>query len=197
MDRPAGGFGRDPDLAGGGGGRPASRLGRLLVPGGVAPGVTALSPETLRARGFSALIIDLDNTLARWNDASCAPEVANWLQAVRRAGLGVCIVSNNGPERVRSFCAGLDAGLIWIAHAGKPARGAYLRAVEQLGCHPGQVAVIGDQVFTDVFGGNRAGLFTVLVRPLGRREFPATRLVRLVERLWLRRLQRWGALRAL
>lgn len=197
MDRTAGGFGRDVDPATGVGRRPTSRLGRLLVPCGVAPAVTALDPASLRARGFSALIIDLDNTLARWNDTVCAPEVRRWLEAVRQAGLGVCIVSNNGPERVRSFCAGLGAGLVWIAHAGKPARGAYLRALQQLGTDPGQVAVIGDQIFTDVFGGNRAGLFTVLVRPLGRHEFPATRLVRLVERVWLRRLQRWGALRAL
>lgn len=176
---------------------PGLGLGDLLVPGAVVPGVTAIPVAALSARGIRALIIDLDNTLTRWNDVVCAPDVAAWLRRLRDDGLGICIVSNNGPERVRAFCDALGMDLIWIAHAGKPALRAYRLARERLGVAPDEVAAIGDQIFTDVFGGNRAGLFTVLVQPLGRREFPATRLVRLVEGLWLRRLRRRGALQPL
>lgn len=169
-------------------------LGRLLIPGAVATGVTEIPPQALLARGIRALIVDLDNTLSHWNDTTCAPGVAEWLRRVREAGIEVCIVSNNGPERVRRFCALMGADLPWIANAGKPGRGAYRRAQARLGVAEGQIAVVGDQVFTDILGGNRAGLLTILVPPLGRREFPATRLVRVVERLWLWRLRRRGAL---
>jgi HAD superfamily phosphatase (TIGR01668 family) len=170
---------------------------RCLVPDAVAPHVTAIRPEALRARGIRGLIVDLDNTLTLWNDARCTPEVAGWLRGLEAADIRVCIVSNNGPERVARFCRGLVSPPPWIAYAGKPRRRAYRRALQRLGLPPATVAVVGDQVFTDVLGGKRAGLWTILVPPLGRREFPATRLVRVVERLWLARLRRQGRLRPL
>ena len=169
----------------------------LLVPDAVATDVTAIPCAALLRRGIRGLIIDLDNTLTRWNEPRCAPEVASWLAALAGAGISVCVVSNNGPERVGAFCRQLAAQVPWIANAGKPRRQAYGRALARLGLPAPAVAVVGDQVFTDVFGGNRSGLLTILVRPLGHREFPATRVVRLVEGLWLRRLARAGALRTL
>lgn len=171
--------------------------GGLLVPDAVADRVMDIAPETLLLRGVRGLIVDLDNTLTRWNDAECAPEVAGWLRSLSLAGIGVCIVSNNGPDRVSTFCRGLEHELPWIANAGKPGRGAYRRATERLGLEPRAVAVVGDQVFTDIFGGKRAGLLTILVRPLGHREFPATAVVRLVERFWLHQLRLRGRLRPL
>jgi hypothetical protein len=164
----------------------------LLVPDAVMPDVTAITPERLRAHGLTALIIDLDNTLTRWNDANCEAPVAAWVRRLQDEGFALCIVSNNGPERVRAFCHGLNADVPWIAHAGKPGRAAYLRAVALLGRDRSEVGVVGDQVFTDVLGGKRAGLWTILVRPRGRREFMATRMVRLVERVWLQRLSGRG-----
>jgi hypothetical protein len=165
---------------------------RLLVPDAVMPDVTAITAERLRAHGLTGLIVDLDNTLTHWNDARCDEGVAAWVRQMRDEGFVLCIVSNNGPERVSRFCEGLGVDLPWIAHAGKPSRRAYRRALAMLGRDPEQVAVIGDQVFTDVLGGNRAGLRTILVRPRGRREFIPTRIVRIVERLWLQRLNGRG-----
>ena len=163
-----------------------------LTPDAVSPRVTAIAPEALTASGIQAVIVDLDNTLTPWNDRRCDPEVAGWLQRMQAAGLRVCIVSNNGPERVRGFLAAAGLDLPWIAHAGKPRRRAYQRALQCLGVTADGTAAVGDQVFTDVLGGKRAGLFTVLVTPLGRREFPATALVRVAERMWLRRLRSRG-----
>lgn len=159
--------------------------------------MTAIAPPLLRAHGIDALIIDLDNTLSRWNDRGCDQEVAAWLQGVRAAGIAVCVVSNNGPERVGAFCARLGADVPWIAHARKPLRAGYRRALQRLRADPARTAVIGDQVFTDVLGARRAGLRAILVRPLARREFPLTRLLRLVEAHWLRRLQASGRMRSL
>ena len=172
-------------------------VGKLLVPDAVVGHVTAIRPAMLRARGLRGLIVDLDNTLTHWNARGCAPEISGWLDDLRQSGIAVCIVSNNGAERVRGFCAGLSDPPPWIAQARKPRRSAYRRALALLELSASAAAVVGDQVFTDVFGGNRAGLLTILVAPLGRREFAVTRLVRVVEGLWLRRLQAGGAVRSL
>ena len=169
----------------------------LLTPDATCTHATAISPQGLRRRGIRALLVDLDNTLSPWNQPGCDPQVAAWLRALRVAGIAVCIVSNNGPERVRAFLRGCDADLPWIARAGKPRRGVYQRALRMLSAEPAHTAAVGDQVFTDVLGGKRAGLVAILVTPLAEHEFPATRLVRLVEGWWLRRLRAEGALRAL
>jgi HAD superfamily phosphatase (TIGR01668 family) len=174
-------------------------MGVRLAPDAAVSRVTDIAPQVLRARGVDAVVVDLDNTLTRWNEPSCAPEVAAWLAGLRAAGIGVCILSNNGPERVRAFCAGLGEGsaVPWVAHAGKPRPSAYRRALRRIGAEPGRALVVGDQLFTDVLGAKLAGLRAVLVRPLSRSEFPLTRLLRLVEAAWLRRLEAGGFLRSL
>jgi HAD superfamily phosphatase (TIGR01668 family) len=168
----------------------------LPVPDAVVLRATRVRPTALTARGIRALLVDLDNTLGRWDEPQPEPRVARWLHEVRAAGIRVCVVSNNRPERVRRFCEPLG-DVAWVASAGKPRRRAYARALDALGVGPHEAAALGDQVFTDVLGGKRAGLFTILVRPLGRREFPLTRLARLAEALWLGWLRARGALRAL
>ncbi len=79
-------------------------------------------------------------------------------------------------------------GIPGLSKANKPSRRAFLQALDLLGSRPEQAAMIGDQVFTDVLGGNRLGLYTILVVPLCRREFLGTRVLRLVERVILRNL---------
>lgn len=170
---------------------------RRLTPDAVVPEVTAIEPAALKALGIRAVVLDLDNTLTPWNVPHCPPRVRRWLGDLEAAGLRLCLVSNNGPERVRSFCAAAALQVPWIAHAGKPRQRAYLRALQHLGCTPAETAAIGDQLFTDVLGARRAGLWAILVPPLGRREFPLTQLMRIPERLWLAYLRRRGLLRPL
>jgi len=174
------------------------RWGRWLIPGATVPSITAVSTTALRRRGITALIVDLDNTLTRWNEVNCPPEVRSWFRELTAAGIRCCIASNNGPARVRAFLQDLGLEMPWVARAGKPWPRAYRACLQRLGNPPrASTAAVGDQVFTDVLGGNMAGLFTILVRPLARREFAATRVLRAVEAVWLRRLEGRGALRAL
>lgn len=140
--------------------------------------------QALRQRGVQGIICDLDNTLVAWDSSDTAPELHDWFAKVQRAGLKLCIVSNNGPGRVGEFAKSL--GVPFVANAAKPRRKAFRRAMELLGTTPAQTAVVGDQVFTDVFGGNRQGLHTILVVPISRQEFIGTRLVRVLEQFVLR-----------
>ena len=95
------------------------------------------------------------------------------------------IVSNNTEERVRPFAEIL--GLPYVADGKKPGTDGMRRAAEQLGgLRPEETAVIGDQIFTDVWGGNRFGALTIMVAPLGPETVPFIKLKRVVEKLVLR-----------
>lgn len=165
---------------------------RLLRPAEYWSSLFAVDLDRLRARGIRGLIVDLDNTLVAWRHPQPTPAVHQWLERARAAGFQVCIVSNGGARRVEAFAAA--CGIPCVGGAAKPRRGAFRAALQCLGTRPEETAVVGDQIFTDVLGGNRVGLYTILVQPMSSREFVGTRLVRRLERLWLRYLQRRGHL---
>ncbi|WP_017872500.1 YqeG family HAD IIIA-type phosphatase [Candidatus Caldatribacterium saccharofermentans] len=141
--------------------------------------------EELKGLGIRGLIVDLDNTLVAWNAYDLEERVLQWVEEAKSQGFAICIVSNALKERVTYFSKLL--AIPGISKAQKPRRGAFRAALQELGLSQSEVAVIGDQVFTDVLGGNRLGLYTILVRPISRREFVTTRLGRIVERWILRR----------
>ncbi|MCY0870095.1 MAG: YqeG family HAD IIIA-type phosphatase [Firmicutes bacterium] len=142
--------------------------------------IHALSAEFFIARRIRAVLTDLDNTLVGWNHPIAPAELCDWLECLRAAGLKVCIVSNNDEHRVESFAAAL--GIPCVANAHKPRRRGFVQAMATLEAGPEETAMIGDQLFTDIAGGNRAGLFTILVQPVHPREFIGTRALRKVER---------------
>ena len=127
--------------------------------------VLELDCRELRERGICGVILDLDNTLTRWRSIDIAPEVVEWIDGLAQAGMRACIVSNAiSFRRVKVVAERL--GLPWISRAVKPFPQGYRRAMTLLQTTPDTTAVIGDQLFTDILGGNRLGLFTVLVEPL-------------------------------
>lgn len=148
--------------------------------------------DKLQRMGKRAIILDLDNTLVRWNDPTPTPKLLAWLDAVRAHGLSPCIVSNNSGPRVSEFAA--RAGVPFVSSATKPSTKGFRQAMRQMGVEPHETVVVGDQLFTDILGGNRAGAYTILVVPIDRREFIGTRLVRLIERRVLDYLFRQGQL---
>lgn len=146
--------------------------------------------DELYRRGIRAIITDLDNTLVAWDDPLPNERLLTWLKGVQSRGFSVFIVSNNSQERVRKFAEAF--GVPAISKAIKPRRGAFRTACESLGVTPEQTAVVGDQIFTDVLGGNRLGLYTILVVPVSGKEFFGTKIMRAMERFVLRRLKMRG-----
>jgi len=143
-----------------------------------------IDPRQLTARGIRGLILDLDNTLVPWGVRDAPGALAGWVRDARAAGLRLCIVSNNGGDRVVSLARALEVPV--LTDAWKPLPGKLRRALAVMGTTTATTALVGDQVFTDVLGGNGLGLYTILVRPQSGREFDLTRLVRIVERVVLR-----------
>jgi len=102
---------------------------------------------------------------------------------MRDAGVGIVVLSNNMDARVRKFCDAL--GVPYIAGAAKPLRGGYKRACELLCLPAGKIIFVGDQIFTDIWGANSAGLHTVGVKHMGSMRGPFITIKRLLERpLW-------------
>ncbi len=159
----------------------------LLKPDAYVRSVRVLTPEWLKGRGLDALLLDIDNTIVRWRSCEIAPRVREWLDSVRDAGLPVCILSNSRrPTRCAWIGRELDLPLVYWA--GKPRLSGFRRALARIGrSSAAGAAMVGDQLFTDIFGGNRAGLYTVFVSPLSSYEFAGTKLLRPLERRILRR----------
>lgn len=134
-----------------------------------------IDPDMLRRAGVRGILLDLDNTIVP-RDCDCvSEEVARWLLMLRKTGFGLCIVSNNGLARVSRLAGPL--AIPAVHRAVKPLSFPFLQAMGILETEPGETAVIGDQIFTDVLGGNLLGLYTILVEPMAGKEFIGTRLI--------------------
>lgn len=147
--------------------------------------------DVLHAQGIRGIITDLDNTLVGAKEALATPELVTWLDYVRSRGFKVVIVSNNNESRVGKFATPLQIPFIHAAR--KPAAKAFRKALGVLELPADEAVVIGDQMMTDVLGGNRMGLFTILVAAISPSdEGIMTRVNRLIERIALRQLRKKG-----
>lgn len=144
-----------------------------------------LDTAILKKNGISGIIVDIDNTLVSWETREPDDKVIKLVCSLSLHGFKVCILSNNTRKRVEEFnrCLNLPA----IHKAIKPSKGAFRKAMRLLGTDASTTAVIGDQLFTDIYGGNRLGLFTILVSPISSNEFVWTRFVRIIERSILKK----------
>ncbi|MGB4516349.1 MAG: YqeG family HAD IIIA-type phosphatase [Dethiobacteria bacterium] len=161
---------------------------RLLYPHQHLNSMYELNTDELRSLGIRGIIADMDNTLVPWNDRAVYPRLASWLARLKEEGFRLCIVSNNSRERGGQLA--LDLGIPAVWHAVKPRRRAFRKALQIMELTAGETAVIGDQIFTDVLGGNRLGLYTILVTPISDQEFFWTRFMRKLEHLVLNYLKR-------
>ncbi|MFQ5574944.1 MAG: YqeG family HAD IIIA-type phosphatase, partial [Terriglobia bacterium] len=151
------------------------------------PGVFDLDYDGLRKRGVRGLVIDLDNTLVPRRSNEAPEAIVSWVSALKARGFSAVIVSNNWSNRVKKLADLVDLPL--VAPAIKPRRRAFRKALEILGTDAEETAVIGDQIFTDIYGGKRMNLFTILVNPVGNDEMFHTRVLRRIERIILRKLR--------
>jgi len=153
------------------------------------PTVYDLPTDWLKERSVSAIITDLDNTLVPWRDYRVADQLTEWFLSLHKEGLRTAILTNARPSpTINKLSEQLGTEL--VIGARKPIQRFFRMALEKVKAKPAQTCVIGDQVFTDVLGGNLMGCHTVLVERIGDREFAGTRLMRVFERMVLRYLDR-------
>lgn len=138
--------------------------------------------ERLYQNGFRGIIFDIDNTMVE-HGAPVNEKAILLVKRLREIGFSVCFLSNNKEPRVKSFCEPLGAKYIY--KGGKPKREGYEKAMKLMGVTKEQTVSVGDQIFTDIWGANRAGVYTVLVKPIGKKEEIQIVLKRYLERVVL------------
>jgi len=114
----------------------------------------------LKVRG---LILDLDNTLSKDGAPSLELGVDGWLKEMRDLGVKMFIVSNNTTKRVTPLAN--ELGIEFIAFGCKPLPFGVAKAAKSLGLPRHEIAIVGDQIFTDIISGNLYGIKTILVEP--------------------------------
>ncbi|MBR1884483.1 MAG: YqeG family HAD IIIA-type phosphatase [Clostridia bacterium] len=135
--------------------------------------------------GIKAVIFDMDNTLVN-SKYIYDEKVKIWLKDLKEKGIKVCILSNT-PNYKKVEQIGKELSMPYLHRALKPWSFGFKKALKILNEPKESIAIIGDQVFTDVYGGNRFGIKTILVEPIDKNEFFITKMKRPVERLVIKK----------
>jgi HAD superfamily phosphatase (TIGR01668 family) len=138
--------------------------------------------EELYRQGIRGVIFDVDNTLVP-HDAPADTRAKELFKRLREIGLESCLASNNKEPRVKKFAQAV--GTKYIYKAGKPKRRGYKEAMKQMGTRAENTVFVGDQIFTDIWGANRAGITSILVKPINPKEEIQIVIKRVPEKLVL------------
>ena len=147
--------------------------------------ILEITIEMLNKNNIKGLILDVDNTII---DFSRTPidGLEDWANGLKEKGIKLCILSNtNNKQKVKNL--GEKLGIPYLYFAKKPLKTGFIKAKAVLELNPENIAVVGDQLFTDVIGGNACGMFTILVEPLGKQDIFLTAIKRPIERYFIKR----------
>jgi len=142
-----------------------------------------------KEKKIEAIIIDLDNTLVPWGKKHLDDKIVSWIDRVKESTLKICIVSNSNSTHVTEMGNLLD--IPFFSSRYKPLKGPFLEAMKIMNTDSKNTAVIGDQIFTDILGGKRLNLFTILVYPIKKQDALGTRLIyraleKIIMSFWLK-----------
>ena len=138
--------------------------------------VKEITLELLNKNKIKGLILDVDNTLIDF-DKNLLEGVKQWCDNLKQNNIKMCILSNtNKIKKVEKVAKILDLEYLYFAH--KPNKKGFYKAQKLLGLKANEIATVGDQVFTDVLGGNRVGMFTILTKPIDERDIIITKIKR-------------------
>lgn len=126
--------------------------------------VFSIDYQELYQKGYRAILFDIDNTLVA-HGADSTAEVDELFRRIHGIGLKTLLLSNNNEKRIERFNRNIHTA--YIQEAGKPDPACYLKAAEMLGVTKEEAVVVGDQLFTDIYGANRAGIACILVKYIG------------------------------
>ena len=148
--------------------------------------IKEITIELLNKNNIKALILDVDNTLIDY-DKNILEGLDKWVETMKNNNIKLCILSNtNKIEKVTKVANFLD--LKFINFAKKPSKGAFNKAKKLLEIDENEtIGVVGDQIFTDVFGGNRMNMFTILTKPIDKRDILITRFKRPFEKIVIKK----------
>lgn len=148
------------------------------------PTVADIPDSFFAENNIKFAVLDIDNTLVPYTSRLPDERALDFLARLERLGVRYCFVSNNHKERVEEFCAGMD--ILYIFDSRKPLTFKMKRVMRSMGADKTNTVLIGDQVFTDVYAANRAGLISVMVDPIEAKETPFFGFKRAMEKIVLK-----------
>ena len=141
-----------------------------------------------KVKNIKGIIVDLDNTLVAWGENEVSQKIIDWVKEAKKIGLKICIVSNTNSKRVAEFAKIFN--IPYHSKYFKPFSIAFNNGLKILDTKKSETVVIGDQIFTDIWGGNRLKLLTILVTPIVKKDSVGTFLHRNLEKIiisfWLK-----------
>ena len=167
---------------------------KKLIPDVICESVFAIDLDELKERQISGLLVDIDNTLVPWGEPEMEEDFVSWVKGAKQKSFKICLVSNAKKLRAQSFATLLDIPAVGLAL--KPLGRAFRKGMALLDLESHEVAVVGDQLFTDVLGGNRLGIYTILINPLSRNELDSTKIMRRIEQKIMEHMVKRGQISA-
>ena len=149
-----------------------------IFPYAMCEGTYSIDYNLLWERGYRGIIFDIDNTLVEHNEPA-TDKAVHLFEKLRNTGFRSAVVSNNKEPRVRDFADAV--GCEYIYKAGKPKAEGYLRAMDKMSTDRDTTFAVGDQLFTDIWGANNAGLKSIMVRRIASHEEIQIHLKRIPE----------------
>lgn len=157
----------------------------MLYPKEYLNSVKEISIELLEKNHIKGLILDVDNTLIDF-DKKMPEGVEGWARNLKKAGIKFCILSNsNKVDKIKGVADKLEIPFLYFAK--KPFKSGFKKAKAVLELEAENIAVVGDQIMTDVIGANRSHMFSILVKPIEEKDYLLTKIKRPLERLIIQR----------
>lgn len=160
-------------------------LNFLLTPDFIFPRFTDITPELLLSLGIKALVIDVDNTLAPYEQELPDEKTIAWFNALKQNGIKAALLSNNSKERIDKYNSLLK--LPAFPDAKKPSKKAIFLAMEQMGVTPDVTAGLGDQLLTDTLAVHRLDMISFIVPPINDKKTLFFRFKRWLEKPFIKR----------
>ncbi len=143
-----------------------------------------IDADFLVSLGIKGIVLDIDNTLVFYGEHQPTAENIEWIRAVEARDIKICFVSNGYKERVTEFNE--QFGYYYSYKSGKPRKGGFLKAADALSLKVSEMAVIGDQLFTDILGANNAGMISIMVEPIKLEPWLSFKIKRFFEKIILK-----------
>ena len=141
--------------------------------------VEEITIDFLNKNKIKALILDVDNTLIDYNK-NLSESIIKWAEKLKSHNIKLYILSNtNNRKKVEDVANKIKIPYSYFAK--KPLKFGFLKVQKKLEEKPQNIAVVGDQIFTDIIGGNRCNMFTILVEPINEKDYWYTAWKRPIE----------------
>ncbi len=150
--------------------------------------IYTINYDKLKSMGIKCILFDLDNTLAPDKVKSPSQKLIDFINELKEKKFKIIIFSNSHKQRIRPFKEGLMVDAAYLSR--KPLRGKFLKVMDIYGYSESEIAIVGDQLLTDILGGNKVNITTILVNPISKNDGIFTKFNRLIEKAIFKKLKK-------